>query len=108
MESYTFGGEHRDCNVADISVIPVVVAKCGLYLKEHATEVEGAFRVSGSAKRMRELQAIFDTGPRVSHPVYISADSSTARTLIGRLSTSHHMTLLQYSGGESIGMPRLI
>jgi hypothetical protein len=51
---------------AHSSIIPVVVAKCGLYLKEHATEVEGAFRISGSAKRMRELQAIFDTGPRVS------------------------------------------
>lgn len=51
--------------LADVSIIPVVVAKCGLYLKEHATEVEGAFRISGSAKRMRELQAIFDTGPRV-------------------------------------------
>jgi len=48
-----------------IRTVPVVVAKCGLYLKEHATEVEGTFRISGSAKRMRELQAIFDTGPKV-------------------------------------------
>lgn len=47
-------------------VIPVVVAKCGLYLKEHGTEVEGAFRISGSAKRMRELQTLFDTGPKVN------------------------------------------
>lgn len=47
------------------SVIPVVVAKCGLYLKEHGTEVEGAFRISGSTKRMRELQTLFDTGPKV-------------------------------------------
>ncbi|KAK7032254.1 GTPase activating protein (GAP) for Rho1p [Paramarasmius palmivorus] len=44
--------------------IPVVVAKCGLYLKENATEVEGVFRVNGSNKRMRELQAIFETPPR--------------------------------------------
>ncbi|KAH0833085.1 Rho GTPase activation protein [Lanmaoa asiatica] len=59
--------------------IPVVVAKCGLYLKENgtspsfvtpphssppATEVEGTFRVNGSAKRMRELQAAFETPPR--------------------------------------------
>lgn len=51
---------------ADRRVIPVVVAKCGLYLKEHGTEVEGAFRISGSAKRMRELQTLFDTGPKVS------------------------------------------
>ncbi|KAK1927239.1 Rho GTPase activator [Papiliotrema laurentii] len=45
-------------------VIPVVVAKCGLYLKENATEVEGTFRISGSSKRMRDLQAIFDNGPK--------------------------------------------
>ncbi|KAG9001421.1 hypothetical protein FRB94_004786 [Tulasnella sp. JGI-2019a] len=44
--------------------IPVVVAKCGLYLKENGTEIEGTFRVNGSNKRMRELQALFDTPPR--------------------------------------------
>jgi len=44
--------------------IPVVVAKCGLYLKENATEVEGTFRINGSNKRMRELQAAFETPPR--------------------------------------------
>ncbi|KAJ8519046.1 hypothetical protein ONZ45_g3948 [Pleurotus djamor] len=44
--------------------IPVVVAKCGLFLKENATEVEGVFRVNGSAKRMRELQAAFEMPPR--------------------------------------------
>ncbi|KAH9957452.1 Rho GTPase activation protein, partial [Russula dissimulans] len=44
--------------------IPVVVAKCGLFLKESATEVEGTFRVSGSNKRMRDLQSIFETPPR--------------------------------------------
>lgn len=44
--------------------IPVVVAKCGLHLKETATEVEGTFRVNGSAKRMRDLQAAFEKPPR--------------------------------------------
>ncbi|KAG1739174.1 Rho GTPase activation protein [Suillus paluster] len=44
--------------------IPVVVAKCGLYLKENATEIEGTFRVNGSTKRMRDLQAAFETPPR--------------------------------------------
>ncbi|KZW02902.1 Rho GTPase activation protein [Exidia glandulosa HHB12029] len=44
--------------------VPVVVAKCGLYLKENATEVEGTFRVNGSNKRMRDLQATFETPPR--------------------------------------------
>ncbi|KAI6155226.1 Rho GTPase activation protein [Pisolithus tinctorius] len=44
--------------------IPVVVAKCGLHLKDNATEVEGTFRVNGSAKRMRDLQAAFEKPPR--------------------------------------------
>lgn len=30
-----------------------------------ATEVEGTFRVNGSTKRMRDLQAAFETPPRV-------------------------------------------
>ena len=30
-----------------------------------ATEVAGTFRVSGSSKRMRELQAAFETPPTV-------------------------------------------
>ncbi|BFZ58140.1 GTPase activating protein (GAP) for Rho1p [Savitreella phatthalungensis] len=44
--------------------IPIVVAKCGLYLKEEATDTEGIFRVSGSAKRLKELQDIFDAPPK--------------------------------------------
>nr|ODN91863.1 hypothetical protein L203_01117 [Cryptococcus depauperatus CBS 7841] len=44
-------------------VVPTAIGKCGLFLKERATTVEGTFRVSGSAKRMRELQLLFDTGP---------------------------------------------
>lgn len=30
-----------------------------------ATEIEGTFRVNGSNKRMRELQTVFETPPRV-------------------------------------------
>lgn len=59
------------------------VPSSGLYLKENgtslsffcctfdislsslATEVEGTFRVNGSNKRMRDLQAAFETAPRV-------------------------------------------
>jgi hypothetical protein len=58
------------------------VSNSGLYLKENgehcdlvsipqhhtafaATEVSGTFRVSGSNRRMRELQASFETPPRV-------------------------------------------
>ncbi|KAL1933597.1 hypothetical protein VTP01DRAFT_7687 [Rhizomucor pusillus] len=41
-------------------VIPTVIAKCGSYLKEEGLMVEGIFRLSGSAKRISKLQAVFD------------------------------------------------
>ena len=61
--------------------VPIVVAKCGVFLKEQgkseisprdfmadklatATEIKGIFRLSGSAKRIKELQIIFDSPTR--------------------------------------------
>ncbi|TVY56088.1 Rho-GTPase-activating protein [Lachnellula suecica] len=44
--------------------VPIVVAKCGVYLKEKATNVEGIFRLSGSEKRIKELKNIFDSPDR--------------------------------------------
>lgn len=44
--------------------VPIVVAKCGVYLKEKATSVEGIFRLSGSEKRIKELKTIFDSPDR--------------------------------------------
>ena len=62
--------------------VPIVIAKCGVFLKERgknhyaavasecllisyiATDVEGIFRLSGSAKRIKELQQIFDSPDR--------------------------------------------
>ncbi|KAK0637270.1 hypothetical protein B0T17DRAFT_485037 [Bombardia bombarda] len=44
--------------------VPIVVAKCGVFLKEKATEVEGIFRLSGSEKRIKELKYIFDSPDR--------------------------------------------
>ncbi|KAJ4292166.1 GTPase activating protein (GAP) for Rho1p [Collariella sp. IMI 366227] len=44
--------------------VPIVVAKCGVFLKERATEVEGIFRLSGSEKRIKELKTIFDSPDR--------------------------------------------
>lgn len=64
--------------------VPIVVAKCGVYLKEKgksrpfflhssclksdisitATDVEGIFRLNGSAKRIKDLQEIFDSPER--------------------------------------------
>ncbi|CAI5760125.1 unnamed protein product [Candida verbasci] len=48
---------------AQYGVIPIIVAKCGVYLKKNGLTVEGIFRVNGSAKRLKELQIIFDSGP---------------------------------------------
>ncbi|KAF2438593.1 RhoGAP-domain-containing protein [Karstenula rhodostoma CBS 690.94] len=44
--------------------VPIVVAKCGVFLKEKATDVEGIFRLAGSEKRIKELKAQFDAPPR--------------------------------------------
>ncbi|MCJ1398563.1 hypothetical protein MMC11_001763 [Xylographa trunciseda] len=44
--------------------VPIVVAKCGVFLKEKATDVQGIFRLSGSNKRIKELQNIFDSPDR--------------------------------------------
>ncbi|KAL7318010.1 GTPase activating protein (GAP) for Rho1p [Mucor circinelloides] len=48
-------GNH--CN----AIIPIIVAKCGAFLKEKALYTEGIFRLSGNAKRISMLQAVFDT-----------------------------------------------
>ncbi|KAG0000809.1 hypothetical protein BGZ79_005439 [Entomortierella chlamydospora] len=55
---YTVNGKTR-CQ----GYIPTVVSKCGWLLKEQAMRTRGIFRVSGSAKRVAELQLIFDTPP---------------------------------------------
>ncbi|KAI9881993.1 MAG: hypothetical protein M1823_006288 [Watsoniomyces obsoletus] len=44
--------------------VPIVVAKCGVFLKEKATDVEGIFRLSGSSKRIKDLQTIFNAPDR--------------------------------------------
>ncbi|QUC22298.1 uncharacterized protein UV8b_06539 [Ustilaginoidea virens] len=44
--------------------VPIVVAKCGVFLKEKATGVEGIFRLSGSEKRIKELKQVFDSPDR--------------------------------------------
>lgn len=43
--------------------IPIVVAKCGVYLKNNGLTVEGIFRVGGLLKRLKELQVIFNSPP---------------------------------------------
>ncbi|KAH8600946.1 hypothetical protein B0O99DRAFT_681805 [Bisporella sp. PMI_857] len=44
--------------------VPIVVAKCGVFLKEKATNVAGIFRMSGSEKRINELKRLFDSPDR--------------------------------------------
>ncbi|KAK2072468.1 hypothetical protein P8C59_006820 [Phyllachora maydis] len=44
--------------------VPIVVAKCGVFLKEKATEVEGIFRLNGSEKRIKDLKTVFDSPDR--------------------------------------------
>ncbi|EMG47420.1 hypothetical protein G210_2257 [Candida maltosa Xu316] len=43
--------------------IPIVVAKCGVFLKKNGLTVEGIFRVGGSSKRIKELQNTFNSPP---------------------------------------------
>lgn len=45
-------------NQSAVGNIPVIVANCARFLKKDATQVEGIFRLSGSARRIRELQLI--------------------------------------------------
>lgn len=41
--------------------IPIVVAKCGAYLKANGLETSGVFRIAGNSKRVKELQYIFSS-----------------------------------------------
>ncbi|CAG62391.1 SAC7 [Nakaseomyces glabratus] len=43
--------------------IPIVVAKCGAYLKSNGLSTSGVFRIAGNSKRIKELQYIFSTPP---------------------------------------------
>ncbi|KAI8336276.1 Rho GTPase activation protein [Chlamydoabsidia padenii] len=54
---------YADDNVQYMGYIPLLIAKCGSFLKEEALYTEGIFRMSGSAKRIGELQQIFNTAP---------------------------------------------
>jgi hypothetical protein len=44
--------------------VPIVVAKCGVFLKEKATGTQGIFRLNGSEKRIKELKTSFDSPDR--------------------------------------------
>lgn len=57
------GSESLSDDVLQYGRIPIVVAKCGVYLKKNGLSVEGIFRVGGLSKRIKELQIIFSTPP---------------------------------------------
>jgi hypothetical protein len=101
----------------------------GLHVDQHplacypaGTEVEGTFRVSGSSKRMGELQAIFEAPPKVCFPAYRApplallppcpgtADHvfSMARTLSGKTTTSPLMTSQVFFDGSSRRCPYVL
>ncbi|KAK9712837.1 GTPase activating protein (GAP) for Rho1p [Basidiobolus ranarum] len=46
--------------------MPIVIVKCGEYLRRHvdaAQGTKGIFRVNGSARRVNEIQSLFDLAP---------------------------------------------
>ncbi|GMF98186.1 unnamed protein product [[Candida] boidinii] len=43
--------------------IPRVIASCGSFLKQNGLDIEGIFRVAGSARRVKQLQLIFSSPP---------------------------------------------
>ncbi|CAO3703763.1 unnamed protein product [Rhizopus stolonifer] len=54
---------YADDNIYYVGFVPIIVAKCGSYLKDQGLYTEGVFRVSGSAKRIGGLQQMFSTAP---------------------------------------------
>ncbi|KAF7723777.1 hypothetical protein EC973_001690 [Apophysomyces ossiformis] len=52
-----------DNDVQYVGFIPIIVAKCGSFLKDQGLYTEGVFRMSGSAKRIGQLQQTFNTAP---------------------------------------------
>ncbi|KAG2227214.1 hypothetical protein INT45_008458 [Circinella minor] len=64
-------------------IIPLVVAKCGSFLKAHGLQTEGIFRISGNTRRVNILQTLFDN-PKESYGLnlnwlgYTIHDASTA------------------------------
>lgn len=68
-------------DVLQYGKIPIVVAKCGVFLKKNGLSVEGIFRVGGSSKRIKELQIIFnsppDFGKRLSWDGYTVHDAAS-------------------------------
>ncbi|KAI0299262.1 Rho GTPase activation protein [Russula brevipes] len=63
--------------------IPVVVGKCGRFLRENTTEAEGIFNVSGSNGRIPELQEVFETPPRYGKSLDWGQENYTTHDVAG-------------------------
>lgn len=77
-----------------------MVAKCGLFLKQKATTVEGVFRISGSTRRMKELQDIFDRPPSYGRDVVwgpwsVHDAASVLRRYLNQMHVSRHTFFAQ-------------
>lgn len=72
----------KNGNPIILGKIPVIVANCAHFLKtSNAKKVEGIFRVSGSARRIKELQAILtdpnqDYGKNIDWSLYTVHDAA--------------------------------
>ena len=51
------------CDQVAFGRIPIVVAKCGSFLKKNGLDHSGIFRIAGNNKRVKNLQYIFSTPP---------------------------------------------
>ncbi|ORX53947.1 Rho GTPase activation protein [Hesseltinella vesiculosa] len=70
--SYHDEATSKDC----AGPIPSVIARCGHFLKDQGLYVEGIFRLSGSAKRINQLQQLFDS-PETQYGITLSWDGFT-------------------------------
>ncbi|KAI9032928.1 hypothetical protein CLU79DRAFT_728803 [Phycomyces nitens] len=53
-----------------LGAIPIIVSRCGAFLKQNALHTVGVFRLSGSSRRIQVLQDIFDK-PSTSYGAHI-------------------------------------
>jgi hypothetical protein len=80
-----------------------------MMLKESATTTEGIFRVSGSNKRINELQTIFDTSPRFGKDLDWSSftvhDAASVLRRFLNLMPVRHTTRLEKETSHTLPVP---
>ncbi|KAJ1977544.1 GTPase activating protein (GAP) for Rho1p [Dimargaris xerosporica] len=64
-DSIQYAGAQVDLRFGDRAkvTLPLLLVLCAQHLSEKGTETRGLFRISGSVKRIENLQAVFDDGP---------------------------------------------